>query len=183
MAKAFLLRWGTQNDFDSIKLQTRELGVAIDTTKLYLGTDDANVHIPNEQFVSSMIASGLTQYKPAYGSTQDLQTTQKNGMLGYNVDTKRLRYKTPTGAVIPLANTSDLPTKEPTVVTVAAANIDTADNNSVTLTSFVRPTIIIFLNGILCTSSDSDAHKYTLNELNSTIKINGCAENDIISYF
>ena len=183
MAKAFLLRWGYQNDFDSIKLQTRELGFAVDTEKIYIGTDDSNVHLPNEGFVSTMITTGVALYKPTSGTTLELATTHLAGTIGYDTDEKRLKFKSLTGTIISLAKTTEIPVGDATSVVVAIENIDAGDNNSVLLTGYVRPVRLVFLNGILCTNNVADPHQYIVSEVNSTIKIKECAVNDIIAYF
>ena len=59
MASAFLLREGTKIDFDSIDLRVRELGFQKDDDRLYLGTRYGNKHIPNEEYVYSMIEDSI----------------------------------------------------------------------------------------------------------------------------
>lgn len=183
MAKAFLTRWGYQNDFDSIKLQTRELGFAIDVEKLYIGTDDSNIHIPNEGFIAEMIKTGILTYKPVVGTILELQSAQLAGALAYNVDDKKVQYKTASGTTIKLASTSDLPSGEATSVVVAQENIDVGNSNSVALSGYTRPIKLVFLNGSLCTNNDNDAHKYTIDAVNSTLTVKECVAGDIIAYF
>ena len=183
MAKAFLIRWGYQNDFDSIKLQTREIGFTVDTAKVYVGSDDSNIHIPNEAYVKSMIDSGVLTYKPVTGTTLELQAAQIVGALAFNNDDKKIQYKMASGTIIKLANATDLPSGEATSVTVALANIDAGNFNSVTLSSYTRPIKLVFLNGSLCTNNPDDPHRYTIDSVNSTITIKECAEGDIIAYF
>ncbi len=183
MAKAFLLRWGYQNDFDSIKLQTRELGFSIDSEKLYIGTDDANIHIPNEAFTKALAISEVLKYKPTIGTTLELLTTQVASSLAFNSEEKRIQYKNSSGAVIKIVNMTDLPSGDAVSVVVASENIDAGDNNSVTLSDYTRPIRMIFLNGILCTNNANDAHMYTLDNINSTITIKECVAGDIIAYF
>jgi len=183
MAKAFLLRWGYQNDFDAIKLQTREMGFAVDTTKLYIGTDDANLHIPNEGFVASMITAGVAKYKPVAGTTLELQSSQLPGATAYNTDEKRLQHKTASGTIINVANLSDLPRSEAYSVSVAIENIDAANANSVTLTGYTSPIKMVFLSGNLCTNNAVDPHQYTVDDVAGTLTIKECVPGDIIAYF
>ena len=181
MAKAFLLRYGTENDFKSIKLQTRELGVAIDSEKLYLGLEDRNVHVPHEDLVAELISRSLSNYTHPTGTTAELTATQKTGTIAFDTELKRLRYKSQEGA-ISLVTPIDLPAKDPVSFVVESANIDTDDNNSVSLTGFTRPTRTVFLNGNLCTTQPTDAHRYSFDAETKVLKIYGCQEDDIIAY-
>lgn len=183
MAKAFLVRWGTQNDFDAIKLQIREIGFTIDNEKMYIGGNDENLHIPNEAYVNGLISAAIPTYKPITGTSIQLLTIHPPGAIAYDSDEKRLIYKTGAGVAINIANTSDIPSQTSFSVKVDLANIDAGDNNSVTLTGYDRPIELIFLNGILCTTHSDDVRKYTVDRTAKTLKINGCSENDIISYF
>lgn len=183
MAKAFLIRWGYEQDFSDIKLQTREPGFAIDTEKFFIGTGDKNIHIPNEEFVASMIADGVIGYKPLFGTTQELSNSQENGAIAYNTEVKRIQYKTSAGTVIQHATVNDIPSYTPTSVTVAQANIDTNDSNSVTLSGMTRPLKMVFLNGSLCTLNPNDPHRLQIDNVSATVKIYNCVEGDIIAYF
>ncbi len=183
MAKAFLIRWGSQSDFDSIKLQTRELGYAIDTIRLFIGSEDANIHIPNEEYMRATILSEVPKYKITRGTDLELTTSQLPGALGYSIDNSKLSYKTTTGTVKPLAFSADIPAKTGLTVTVEASNIEILDNNSVTLTNYDRPIELIYLNGKLCTTSANDINRYMVDSGLKTLKINGCAEGDLITYF
>ena len=183
MAKAFLLRWGYQNDFDAIKLQTRELGYAVDSVKLFIGTDDANVHIPNEAFVSTMITNGVAKYKPVAGTALSLQASHLPGALAYSTDDKRIQYKTASGTSINVANLSDLPVGDAMSVIVSIENIATESFNSVTLNGFTSPIRMVFLNGSLCTNNPVDTHQYTVDSVAGTLTVKECTAGDIIAYF
>ena len=183
MAKAFLIRWGTQNDFDSVKLQVRELGFTIDNERLWIGGNDENIHIPNEQFLKSYVAGEVPKYQPVTGTTAELATLQAPGAIAYNSEESRLSYKTKSGQKINLASTVDLPSRSPISVKVALENIDANDNNSVTITGYNRPIELIFVNGRLCTKEPTDPNTYSVDKASQTLKVYGCAENDIISYF
>jgi len=183
MAKAFLIRWGYEQDFKDIKLQTREPGFAIDTEKFFIGTGDKNIHIPNEDFVSAMIKDGVLKYTPITGTSQELSSIQENGTIAFNTDTKRLQYKTMSGNIIQQVLPTDIPSYTPTSVVVSAENIDVSDNNSVTLAGITKPLKMFFLNGVLCTTNQNDPHMITIDNSANTVKIKECAENDIISYF
>lgn len=183
MAKAFLVRWGTQNDFDAIKLQIREIGFTIDNERLWVGGNDENLHIPNENFVKNMILTEVPKYKPLTGTSVELLTTHSPGALAFNKDGKHLVYKTPTGQNLTLVDTSMMPSNTATSVKVALENIDTADNNSVTINGYDRQIEMVFLNGVLCTIHPDDTRRYEVNRTDKTLKVYGCSENDIISYF
>ncbi len=183
MAKAFLIRWGTQNDFDSIKLQVRELGFTIDNERLYIGGNDDNIHIPNEMFMKTYVASEVPKYKPLTGSTAELISAHLPGALAYDIDDKRIIYKTPSGVKINMASTSDLPLQTPFSVKVLLDNIDSVDGNSVTISGYNRPIEMIFLNGSLCTTNQEDTRRYEVDRTAQTLKVYGCSENDIIAYF
>ena len=184
MAKAFLVRWGRQIDFDSIKLSSRELGLAVDTVKLLIGTEDGNLHIPNEDFVKDMISSSLESRSLLYGTTIELQTKQLPGILAYDSDKKKIIYSTPDGSgVINVANEASLPLSRAISVKIEAANIDVNDSNSVTLAGYTRPVEMVFLNGMLCTTNASDLRRYAVDRVAHTLKVYGCAENDIVAYF
>ncbi len=183
MAKAFLIRWGYEQDFSNIKLQAREPGFAVDTEKVFIGTGDKNIHIPNEDFVSAMIADGVLKYKPLVGSTAELSVNQGNGTIAFNSETGRLQYKTLSGGIVSQVLKTEIPSPSPISVTVTAANIDIADNNSVTLSGMTKPLKMVFLNGILCSLSQNDTHRMTVDPIAGTIKINECAEGDIITYY
>lgn len=183
MAKAFLIRWGYDQDFKDVKLQTREPGFAIDSEKFYIGTGDKNIHIPSEDFIGSMIIDGVIKYAPVSGTALELNTLQKNKTLAYNTDTKRLQYKTNSGTIVQNASLKEVPTALPTSFVVQASNIDIMDSNSVTLAGITRPLKMVFLNGALCTLEATDPHRLSANTTEGTIKINGCADGDIIAYF
>lgn len=183
MAKAFLLRFGSENDFKSIKLQTRELGFAIDSEKLYVGGEDKNIHIPSEDFVKNIVEYAISNRTNIEGSTQELQEKQKIGSVAYNSDTKRMQFVTKKGTKIEMASKKDLLLTESSNFTVTDENIDSDDENSVTLGSFYRPYVMVFLNGILVTNNSDDNHQYTYDNSAGTLKIKQCAAGDIIAYF
>ena len=183
MAKAFLIRWGFEQDFGDIKLQAREPGFAVDSEKLYIGTGDKNVHFPNEDFVSAMISDGVIKYKPMSGTTLELATNQISKTIAYNTDTKRLQYKTASGTIVQNAAAREIPTALPTSVVVQSANIDIHDGNSVTLAGITRPLKMVFLNGRLCSLETSDIHELTVDAASGTIKVKECVAGDIIAYF
>ena len=183
MAKAYLIRKGYQEEFDRIDLFARELGFTLDTNRLLIGDGEQNLHIPNEQFVANMILTGVAGYKPATGTTTELDSQHQNETIAYDTDTQRLIYKNSTGAKSILARTSELPLADPTAIIVAAENIDVGDQNSVSLTAFTRPSRMIFLNGVLCTKNANDPHNYFYDSATTTMKITECVAGDIISYF
>ena len=182
MAKAYLLRRGFQEEFDRIDLYARELGFTDDTNRLLVGDGEKNIHIPNEQFVASMVATGVLGYKPKTGTTAELDLEQANGTFAYNTDTQRVVYRSPTGVKSILARASELNLNDPLAFVVAAANIDAGNSNSVLLSDFTRPTRTLFLNGKLCTQLSSDPHAYTYDAVAKTVSIKECVEGDIISY-
>lgn len=183
MAKAFLVRWGTQNDFDSIKLQIRELGFTIDNERLYVGGNDKNIHIPSEEYVSSMISEKLEEETLLSGTTIELQTKQLPGILAFDKDKRKISYNTPDGGgILYLANEASLPLRKPVSVSVATENIDADDSNSVSIAGFTRPVEIIFRNGQLCTDLPSDTNRYSIDRASNILKVYNCADGDVISY-
>lgn len=80
MARIFLLRVGTELDFESVNLQVRELGFASDSEKLYLGTSIGNVNIPTEDAVKDILDAKLVTFDSAY------QIWLKNGNTGSEED-------------------------------------------------------------------------------------------------
>jgi len=80
MARIFLLRVGTELDFQSVNLQVRELGFASDTEKLYLGTTKGNVNIPTEDIVREIVDAKLESFDSAY------QIWLNNGNTGTEED-------------------------------------------------------------------------------------------------
>jgi hypothetical protein len=183
MAKAFLIRWGTQNDFDAIKLLLRELGFAVDSEKLYIGGEDENIHIPKESYVRDLILGYLPKYAIPYGDSLALDSSQVLSGLGYNTVTEKLSYRRPVGSPVNIVIDKDMPAQTSTTFKVLLENIDTGDSNSVTLTGYNRPIEMIFRNGILCTTHADDEHRYVVDRDLDTLKIYNCLENDIIAYF
>ena len=183
MAKEFLIRYGNDADFQQKRLALREFGFAIDVEKLYIGGRDGNLYIPTSAVITEMIKSQVDGYKMMAGTTQLLNDTQVVGTLAYDTDTKRIRYKASENVVKSILTLSDALLSSPTTVQVEAGNIDTNDDNSVTLSDFNRPTKMVFLNGVLCTSHVADPHKYTYDDVQKKMKIKNCTEGDLISYF
>jgi hypothetical protein len=183
MAKAFLIRWGTQNDFDSIKLQLREFGFAVDTERVFIGGEDENLHIPNESYVRDMILNEVPKYSIPNGTAIEVSDKQVLSGLGYVYTSDTLTYKTPLGNIEEIVFKKNTPLKTSVTVKVLDENIDANDNNSVTITGYNRPIEMIFLNGRLCTTHEDDPHRYIIDQDNSTLKIYGCVANDLISYF
>jgi hypothetical protein len=183
MAKEFKIRWGYEEDFKNIKLAPREPGLAIDSNKFYMGTEAGNMHIPSEQYTDGMIDAKLASYKIPAKTTTELADEKYTGVLAYNSTIGRVQYKTSSGDILKLAASRDLPLKMPITVQVAQENIEENDNNSVTITGFERPIVMVFLNGVLCTTHASDQHKLTYDEENKAIKIDNCVAGDLITYY
>lgn len=181
MAKAFLLRFGTESDFGSIKLQTRELGVAVDSEKLYLGFDDKNVFIPNESQVVSIIDTNLHKYRHTIGTTLELVSAHKDNTIAFDTTLKRLKYKN-SGTTISIASKSEVSLPDPVSFVVETGNIDTNDGDNVLLAGFSRPMRNIFKNGLLCTKEATDTNRYTFDNTTLDLKVYGCVAGDIISY-
>ena len=59
MARIFLLRFGTELDFETVNLQVRELGFSSDSEKLFLGTSGGNVSIPSVSEVYQIITEKI----------------------------------------------------------------------------------------------------------------------------
>ena len=183
MAKEFKIRWGYEKDFEVIKLAPRELGCAIDTNKLFLGTTDGNIHIPNEKYTNSMIKTALDLFTIASGTATELSGESFKEKLAYNTTIKRIQYQDRDGAVHRLLFPEDLMLSRPISVQLTEENIDLEDNNSVIINGFDRPFIMVYVNGVLATDHASDPHQLTIDTENKTLKIIGCAAGDIISYY
>jgi len=183
MAKAFLIRFGTENDFKAIKLQTRELGMALDTERLYLGGEDKNIHIPSEDFIKTSIKDAVNNRKILEGNTVDLQNSQIPGSIAFNTELNRPQYLTQSGKKTLIAVTSDLGKKEASTIVVQDGDVDTDDSNSVSLGDFIRPQIMVFLNGVLVTNNSGDPHQYSYDAENKILKIKECSSGDIIAFF
>ncbi len=66
MARIFLLRVGTELDFETVNLQVRELGFSSDAEKLYLGTTKGNIHIPTSEQTIELIEEQIQDANSAY---------------------------------------------------------------------------------------------------------------------
>ena len=182
MAKAFLVRFGFENDFKSIKLQTRELGMALDTLKLYLGSEDENIHIPSETMVKSYIDTALSNFANEAGTTVELNTTQAVGSIAFNTETDKLQFRKTLSTFSNILTSSDAPRFEINSIVVDAENIDALDSNSISLVDFIRSSIRVYRNGLLCSSSISDINRYAFDDVSNVLKVYNCAAGDIVSY-
>jgi hypothetical protein len=183
MAKEFKLRWGYEQDFETIKLAPRELGCAVDTNKFFLGTSMGNMHIPNETFVAKMIVDALDAKTVPSGTATDLSSEKYREKIAFNTTTNRLQYKDANDKTYKLLTPLDVMSSKPVSVQVSIDNIDTADGNSVSINNFNRPIVMVFLNGVLCTEHQADPHRIVIDTDNRALKVYGCSENDIISYY
>jgi len=183
MAKAFLLRFGSEEDFKSIKLQLREPGFAIDSEKLFIGGTSRNLHIPNEEYVSKMINEHIDKRGILSGTSTDLAVSQPLLSFAYDTTLKRIVFKGGDGQRHIIVENKDIPRRTGVSIKIAAENIETEDNNSVIIQGYNSPIEMIFKNGILCTVHPDDPNRYEVDRENNLLKIYNCAENDIITYF
>jgi len=181
MAKAFLLRTQTQLIFDTIRLEFREPGFTKDTERLYMGGLTENLHIPNEAFVSTMIDEKLLTHGPKMGTTAQLATQHVPGTLAYNTETGSLYLQVGQNPV-PIAMKRDIPSRTQVEITIEAIHIDAGDG-SVLLTEFDRGVFMIFIDGILCSTSSTAAKRYIYDAQTRQVRVIGCVEGSILSYF
>jgi hypothetical protein len=181
MAKALLLRTEVDQIFSEKKLEFREPGFSKDAEKFYIGGLLANIHIPNETFVATMISIALSTHGPTFGTTAVLIEGHKNNTFAFNTDTNKLLLKVgETPVAIPTRG--ELATAEQTSVVVSAANIDAGDGH-VLLVDFTRPTKMIFVDGILCSNEGTASKRYTFDSQTNELKVYGCVEGSVISHF
>jgi hypothetical protein len=181
MAKALLLRTEQDSVFANTRLEFREPGFSKDAEKFYIGGMIANIHIPNETFVSQMITTALQDHGPKFGTTATLVEGHKEHTFAFNTETNKLLLKI-SGVPIAIPTRGELANAEQTSVVVEAANIDAGDQH-VLLSNFTRATRMIFVDGLLCSNEATAAKRYTFNSQTNELKVYGCVENSVISYF
>jgi len=180
MAKAFLMRTQTQAVFDTERLEFREPGFTKDTERLYMGGLTENLHIPNEEYVSGMITERLASHGPKMLTTAQLEEQHADGTLAYNTETGSLLLRLGVNSV-PIAMKRDVPARTQVEIVVEAININ--PDGSVLLTEFSRGVLMIFVDGILCSTASSAAKRYTYDAQTRQLRVIGCTEGSVISYF
>jgi len=181
MAKAFLMRTQSQELFNSTRLEFREPGFTKDTERFYMGGLSKNLHIPNEDYVTKMIGEHLASHGPKMGTTAQLSEHHVDGTFAYNTETGSLSLmlgETP----VPIAFKHDTPSRAQVDVVVEAAHISSEDG-SVLITDFRKGVFMIFVDGILCTTLTNSAKRYAFDNETKRLKVFGCVEGSVISYF
>ena len=184
VAKQLLIRWAYENDLHTVRPAVREFVYAIDTNKVYIGTAEGAKQLAYTEDVAQQTQSLMKEYKIKMGDTNELNSSLLPLQLGFNTDTHRVQMINPlTNITKNFAYTTDLAFREPVVIKVAASNIDSNDNKSITLTDFVRPSIMVFVNGVLAMPHDDAAHKYSYDKTKKELKIYNMADGDLVAYY
>jgi len=76
----------------------------------------------------------------------------------------------------------DIPSRTQVEITIEAIHIDAGDG-SVLLTEFDRGVFMIFIDGILCSTSSTAAKRYIYDAQTRQVRVIGCVEGSILSYF
>ena len=184
IAKQLLIRWAYDNDLKTVRPATREFVYAIDTNKTYMGTPEGPKELAYTDEVETQTKALLKEYKIKMGSTTEFTSSLLPLQLGFNTDLHRIQMINPlTNVTKNLAYTTDLLLKEQTVIKVADSHIDKDDNKSITLTDFVRPVIMVYVNGVLAIPDDGASHKYEYDADKKELKIYNMSDGDLVSYF
>jgi hypothetical protein len=184
IAKTLLIRWAYSQDLKTYKPATREFVYTIDDNRTYIGTSEGPKQLAYTDDIDIKINAALDAYKFKTGTDSSLETHLLPGQAAFNLDKQRIQFLNPmTNTRQTYVTTQDLPTKEAFTVVVQEDNIDTDDNNSVTISGFKRPIIMVFVNGRLCTNNENDPHKYEYDEFSKTLKIYNMSSGDLIAYF
>ena len=182
IAKQLLIRWAYNNDLKTVKPATRELIYTIDTNRVFIGTPEGPKELAYASEIGSNTKALIKEYKIKMGSTSEFAASLLPLQLGFNTDLHRIQMINPlTNVTKNLSYTTDLPLKEQTVIKVAASHI--ASDKTITLTDFVRPSIMVYVNGMLAIPEDGAAHKYEYNSDNKELKLYNISEGDLVSYF
>ena len=181
MSKAFLLKTEADAVFRDKKLEFREPGFSKDLEKLYVGGLTENIHIPNESFVDKMIKSKLSTHGPKFGTSAALEEGHIDGTFAFNTDTSKLLLKI-NGNPIAIPTRGELAASEQATVTVTSENIDDTDGH-VRLENFNRPVKMIFVDSLLCIKGANGEKRYEFDPATKLLKVYGCSDGSIISYF
>jgi len=181
MSKAFLLKTQTDAIFKDKRLEFREPGFSKDLEKLYIGGLTDNIHIPNELFVRNMIKNSLSTHGPKFGTSATLEEGHIDGTFAFNTDTNKLLLKI-NGNPVAIPTRGELAASEQTTVTVESENIDDTDGH-VRLENFNRATKMIYVDGILCIKGANGSKRYEFDPSTKLLKVYGCSDGSIISYF
>lgn len=160
------------------KIQARELVVNLDTGRLYLGLRGGEIaHLADSVYVGDMIKKRTL---PIVLSTTPAENIV-DGSLVFNGDSYSVQFINGSSRIT-LASIAQLPYSEPQTVVVSAENIDIADG-SVSLNNFSRPSIMVYVDGILCVPNDTASKRYIYNSLTKELKVFGCVADSIIAFF
>jgi len=184
MAKTLLIRYGYKEDFERIRLHVREFGFVMDTDEVLIGTSDGNKILPNQKKVQSLIKEALSSYKMKQGDRDFILNNILPGETMFNSTKQRINFLNPVNNKIQTyVTTEDLIRKEPATIKITDDDIDHDDDDSVTLTDFNRPIVMVYYNGVLVTNHEDDNHCYTYKPEDQTIKIKNCSEGDLLTFY
>lgn len=183
-AKELLIRYAYEADLQTYRPAVREFVFTIDTEKVFMGTKEGAKQLAYIDEVRDIVEASLANRRVIYGTDTELSSKLKQAQWGYSTTLDRPVIISPkTNARMVIATGVDLLKKEPTVVIVQEDNINADDNNSVILADFRRPTILVFVNGILSTSHASDPKRYEYNEDTKVLKLYNMQAGDRIAYY
>jgi len=183
-AKELLLRYGYEDDFERINLKVRELGFAVDTDKLYIGTSQGNAHIPNFIEVTNKIKEMIKNRRIKFGDEAYINSNLLPAQMGFNTTKHRIEVIDPTTNIRQTYITkADHLLNVPKTIKLSDDDIDHDDNDSITLTDFTRPIIMVFLNGALVTDHSDDPHTYSYDTDKKELKVTGCSDGDLLSFY
>ena len=185
IAKQLLIRWAeTEATLEQYRPAVREFVYAMDTGNVFMGTQEGPKKIAYWTDVQKYVQTQVQEYKPKTGNNDFLTTNLLGGQIGFNTDIKRLQYLDAlTNVRQTYVTTADMPLKDAITVKVTSDNIDSNDNNSVTITNFKRPIRMIFVNGLLVSNNTADSKYYKYDASTNTLKIYNMEDGDLIAYF
>jgi len=185
IAKQLLIRWAeNETTLDQYRPAVREFVYAVDTGNVFMGTQEGARKLSYWTDVTKYVQDQVTEYKPKSDTDDGLATNLQPGQIGFNTDIKRLQFLDPDTNVRQtyLAST-DAILRDCAAIKVTSDNIDSDDNDSVTLSDFKRPYRLVAVNGTLINRVKADTPYYVYDDNAKTLKIYHMSDGDIISYF
>jgi hypothetical protein len=184
IAKTLLIRWAYSQDLKTYKPATREFVYTVDVNRVYIGTSEGPKQLAYTDDIDIKISAALDSYKFKVATDSQLASTLLPGQAAFNTDIQRIQFLNPlTNTRQTYVTKQDLPLKEAFTIVIQDDHIDTDDNNSVTISGFKRPIVLVFVNGRLCTNNPNDPHQYVYDEARSTLKIYNMSSGDLVAYF
>lgn len=180
MAKALLVRHGKDEEFQIKRLELREIGFSTDLEKLYIGGLDKNLYIPDEDAVKKLISDSIANTTIRSSTSASLAETFPSNSMAINSETGKLLVKI-GGEEKRVIMASDTIGRNQINHVVLSEHIDA--DGSVSLASFTRPILMIFIDGILCLSSSTAEKRFTYDEATQLLKVYGASQGSVISYY